>query len=68
MHEFKTGDRFEINDGREPPVIVEVEAVDGRLVQTITHINAGYKQVKRKGGQHKDTFQQLIDNGYLQKL
>lgn len=68
MHEFKTGDRFEINDGQDPQIIVEVEAVDGRLVQTITHLTSNYKTVKRKGGQHKDTFQQLIDNGYLQKL
>lgn len=68
MIEFKTGDKFHINDGQEPPVIVEVEAVDGRHVQTITHLSSNYKTVKRKGGQHKDTFQQLIDNGYLQKL
>ena len=68
MHQFKTGDRYQINDGQDPPIIVEVEAVHDRLVQTITHISSNYKKVKRKGGQHKDTFQQLIDNGYLQKL
>lgn len=68
MIEFKTGDRFQINDGQQPPIIVEVEAVHDRLVQTITHMTTNYKTVKRKGGQHKDTFQQLIDNGYLTKI
>lgn len=68
MNEFKTGDRFQINDGQQPPVEVTILNTYGTKIQTETRLTEGYKQFRRKGETHTDTFQQLIDNGYLTKI
>lgn len=68
MSDFKSGDTFEINDGFNPAQVVTVLHNYGSKVVTETRITEGYKEYSRKGETHQDTFQQLIDNRYLQKL
>lgn len=69
MSDIKAGDIYRLNDGLEPPVEIEIEAVhDTGLVQTIVHIKRTPAPTKRKGGQNIESLQQFIENEKLIKI